>query len=139
MFVFLAIAVFCSQPVNAQKKRAFDPVKFEADLEKFIASEVELTPLKLPSSFLFIARCVRSSWRILGKSVALEKWIPKDAKACAEAIRKRDKNEVELKVLQKNYHERFLTILPATKVFKILKAERKFHRQCFRKAKPQKK
>lgn len=44
VFVFLAIAVFCSQPVNAQKKRAFDPVKFEADLEKFIASEVELTP-----------------------------------------------------------------------------------------------
>ena len=44
VFVFLAIAVFCSQPVNAQKERAFDPVKFEADLEKFIASEVELTP-----------------------------------------------------------------------------------------------
>lgn len=51
VFVFLAIAVFCSQPVNAQKKQAFDPVKFEADLEKFIASEVELTPAEASEFF----------------------------------------------------------------------------------------
>ena len=129
VFVFLAIAVFCSQPVNAQKKQAFDPVKFEADLEKFIASEffpVYREMRKKQLAYFRKERCFR-------------KVDTKDEKACAEAIRKRDKNEVELKVLQKNYHERFLTILPATKVFKILKAERKFHRQCFRKAKPQKK
>jgi uncharacterized protein YpmB len=48
---FLFLLWFCSQPVNAQKKQAFDPVKFEADLEKFIASEVELTPAEASEFF----------------------------------------------------------------------------------------
>lgn len=139
VFVFLAIAVFCSQPVNAQKKQAFDPIKFEADLEKFIASEVELTPAEASEFFPVYREMRKKQLAYFRKERCFRKVDTKDAKACAEAIRKRDKNEVELKVLQKNYHERFLTILPATKVFKILKAERKFHKQCFRKAKPQKK
>lgn len=139
VFVFLAIAVFCSQPVNAQKKQAFDPVKFEVDLEKFIASEVELTTAEASAFFPVYREMRKKQLAHFKEERCFRKVDTKDEKACAEAIRKRDKNEVELKVLQKNYHERFLTILPATKVFKILKAERKFHRQCFRKAKSQKK
>lgn len=100
---------------------------------------MELTPAEASEFFPVYREMRKKQLAYFRKERCFRKVDTKDAKACAEAIRKRDKNEVELKVLQKNYHERFLTILPATKVFKILKAERKFHRQCFRKAKPQKK
>lgn len=138
-FVLLAMAVLCSLPVNVQKKQAFDPVKFEADLEKFIASEVKLTTAEASAFFPVYREMRKKQLAYFKEERCFRKVDAKDEKACVEAIRKRDKNEVELKVLQKNYHERFLTILPATKVFKVLKAERKFHRQCFRKTKPQKK
>ena len=135
VLMLLVVACMCSLSVVAQKKQPFDPAKFEADLEKFIASEVKLTPTE-SSAFFPVYREMRKkqleyfkeerSWRNVDTN---------NEKACAEAIRKRDKNDVELKVLQKNYHERFMTILPATKVLKVLKAERKFHKQCFKKAK----
>lgn len=134
VLMLLVMACLCSISVVAQKKQTFDPVKFEEDLEKFIASEVKLTPTE-SSAFFPVYREMRKkqmayfmeerSWRKLNVN---------NEKACTEAIRRRDKNEVEMKVLQKNYHERFMTILPATKVLKVLKAERQFHKQCYKKA-----
>ena len=38
-----------------------------------------------------------------------------------------------MKQLQQEYHSRFLYILPASKVLRILKAEEQFHRQAFKK------
>ena len=55
-----------------------------------------------------------------------------DEKACEEAIRKNAANEVKIKEIQQQYHLQFLTILPACKVFKIIRAEEKFHRQMMR-------
>ncbi|EFA92478.1 hypothetical protein HMPREF0650_2175 [Hoylesella buccalis ATCC 35310] len=55
-----------------------------------------------------------------------------DEKACEEAIRKHAANEVKIKEIQQAYHLQFLTILPACKVFKIIRAEEKFHRQVMR-------
>ena len=37
-----------------------------------------------------------------------------------------------MKQLLKTYHEKFVKMLPATTVFKILKAEDKFHRQLIK-------
>lgn len=55
-----------------------------------------------------------------------------DDKACADAIRRIDNNDIEIKRLQQAYHEKFLHILPASKVYRIIKAEDKFHRQQFK-------
>ena len=55
-----------------------------------------------------------------------------DDKACADAIRRLDNNDLEIKRLQQAYHEKFLRILPASKVYRIIKAEDKFHRQQFK-------
>lgn len=35
-------------------------------------------------------------------------------------------------MIQKTYHEKFLQILPAKKVYDILNAEDRFHRQMFK-------
>ena len=42
------------------------------------------------------------------------------------------RSDIEIKRLQQAYHEKFLHILPASKVYRIIKAEDKFHRQQFR-------
>lgn len=57
-----------------------------------------------------------------------------DDKECAEAIRNNDANDIELKKCQREYHEKFMKILPASKVFRIIRSEDKFHRRVFRKA-----
>lgn len=136
----LTLVVFfmlCGTSVVAQKKNNFDPVKFETDLEQFIASEVGLTPGEASVFFPVYREMRKKQSAYFGEERRLRHVDPTDEKACVEAIRKRDKNDIELKVLQQTYHERFMTMLPATKVFKVLKAENKFHRQFFKKAKAQ--
>ena len=54
-------------------------------------------------------------------------------KECAEAIRQKDKMDIELKNLQQQYHNKLLKVMPASKVFKAIIAEDKFHRQMLRK------
>lgn len=136
----LTLVVFfmlCGTSVVAQKKNNFDPVKFETDLEQFIASEVGLTPGEASAFFPVYREMRKKQLAYFGEERRLCHVDPTDEKACAEAIRKRDKNDIELKVLQQTYHERFMTMLPATKVFRVLKAENKFHRQFFKKSKTQ--
>ena len=55
-------------------------------------------------------------------------------KACEEAIKLQDRLDVEMKDLQQAYHQKFLKILPASKVLKVIKAEERFHRQAFKRA-----
>ena len=45
-----------------------------------------------------------------------------------------DQLELEMKQLQMNYHARFLTVISAGKLFDVITAEEKFHRQAVRKA-----
>ena len=55
-----------------------------------------------------------------------------DEASCMKAIRERDEIELEMKRIQKTYHERFLELLPASKVYAVLKAEDQFYRHYFR-------
>jgi saccharopine dehydrogenase-like NADP-dependent oxidoreductase len=57
-----------------------------------------------------------------------------DDEACKNAIQERDRLDVQIKELQQTYHEKFMKVLPARKVFSIIKAEENFHRQAFRRA-----
>ena len=57
---------------------------------------------------------------------------PSNDKACANAIRQKDKMDIELKRIQQQYHNKFLDILPACKVMKAIKAEDKFHRNMLK-------
>ena len=39
-----------------------------------------------------------------------------------------------MKKLQQDYHNKFMKVLPASKVFRIIQAEENFHRQMFKRA-----
>ena len=55
-------------------------------------------------------------------------------KQCENAIRSLDEIDIQMKELQQRYHVKFMNILPASKVLKVIRAEEKFHRRAFRKA-----
>lgn len=131
-YIIVLLVLLCSVVAMAQEPKKFDLVQFEADLEQFVATEARLTPTE-SATFFPLYREMRKKqmayfgyhrrWHIVDES---------DDKACAEAIRRMDSNDLEIKRLQQLYHEKFLHILPASKVFRIIKAEEKFHRQQFK-------
>lgn len=131
-YVAMAFVALLAAVVMAQERKPFDPRRFEADLEQYITTAACLTPAEA-SAFFPVYREMRckqmAAW---GNERRMRHVDTSDDKACAEAIRKRDESDIELKRIQQAYHERFMAIIPASKVFKVLKAEDDFHRQMFK-------
>ena len=57
---------------------------------------------------------------------------PADEAECKKVVQKRDIYELELKTIQQTYHNKFFTVLPASKVYDVIIAEDRFHRRAFR-------
>lgn len=134
----LMILMLCTFGVaNGQHKKRppFNPAKFEADLEQFITVNACLSPSQAASFFPVYRQMMKKQRALFDEMRRLRMINPKDNEACEEAIRKQDELDIQIKQLQQEYHGRFLMMLPANKVLAIIKAEKKFHRQIFRKMK----
>ena len=133
----LMILMLCTFGVaNGQhrKRPPFNPAKFEADLEQFITVNACLSPSQAASFFPVYRQMMKKQRALFDEMRRLRMINPKDNEACEEAIRKQDELDIQIKQLQQEYHSRFLYILPASKVLRIIKAEEQFHRQAFRNA-----
>ena len=117
-----------------RKRPPFNPAKFEADLEQFITVNACLSPSQAASFFPVYRQMMKKQRALFDEMRRLRMINPKDNEACEEAIRKQDELDIQIKQLQQEYHSRFLYILPASKVLRIIKAEEQFHRQAFRNA-----
>ncbi|UKK52253.1 hypothetical protein L6472_06655 [Prevotella sp. E13-17] len=130
LILFIFAFVFS---INIQAQQAkFSPEKFEAELVSYITKEANLSHQEA-SIFFPIYKEMREKQRLLflkQRSIAKKK--PQDEKGCLKAIKERDQIDVELKELQKAYHEKFLKSLSASKVYDILKAEDRFHRKMMK-------
>lgn len=131
-YIISILLVLCGVLAIAQEPKKFDPAQFEANLEQFVTTEARLTPAESAEFFPLYREmrkkqmayfCDHRRWQYVDEA---------DDKACADAIRRIDNNDLEIKRLQQAYHEKFLRILPASKVYRIIKAEEKFHRQQFK-------
>lgn len=129
--MLLALA---SLPVAAQRHQGFNPAKFKADLEKFITVEACLTPREAAAFFPLYDELNNKQRVLYDKIRELRRIKPSDEERCKKAIAEIDQLEIEIKQLQSNYHTRFLAILPASKLFDVIRAENKFHRQAMRNA-----
>lgn len=130
LFAVLFIAPVFAQP---RKRPPFNPAKFQADMEAFITKEACLSP-KEAAKFFPVYRQMMKKQRSLFDEMRRYRLInPKDNRACSEAIRQQDELDLQIKLLQQEYHSRFMTILSPSKVLSIIKAEEKFHREMFRK------
>lgn len=129
--ILLAMA---SLNVAAQGHNRFNPAKFKADLEKFITVEACLTPREAAAFFPLYNELNNKQRVLYDKIRELRRMKPADEERCKKVIAEIDQLEIEIKQLQSNYHTRFLAIIPASKLFDVIRAENKFHRQAMRNA-----
>jgi len=132
LILIIMLAVWGAPQAYAQGRHAFDPGKFEASLEQFITMEVALTPQEA-ASFFPIYRDMRKKLMVYFDEGRRYRHVDiTDDKACEAAIKRRDNNDIKMKEIQQTYHNKFMRVLPAGKVLRIIRAEEKFHRQFFK-------
>lgn len=129
--VILQISVqsFAQQPDRPR----FDPEKFEAAKEKYIVEQAVLTPSEVSLFFPLYNELQTKKRALFERQRRLGFVKPQDNEACVKSIQEHDKIDVEMKKLEQSYHNKFLRVLPASKVFDIIKAENKFHRKMLKK------
>jgi Spy/CpxP family protein refolding chaperone len=115
-----------------QQQQRFSPEKYQADLEQYITKEACLTP-KEAAAFFPLFREMQKKQRALYNKMREDVRIkPTDEAACKKMIQKRDQVELELKSIQQTYHNKFFSVMPASKVFDVIKAEDQYHRGLLR-------
>ncbi len=124
---------------TAQDKHHFDPAKFKAEMEQYITVEACLTPSEAAALFPLYDEMKKEMRGLFNKMRKLKQLKPSDEQGCKEAVAKMDQLDLEMKQLQMNYHARFLTLIPASKLFDVIVAEDRFHRQAMRRASSNKK
>lgn len=129
LLIFMMGAVEAAQ---AQGSKDFNPEQFDRDLEAYVIKAAGLTA-KEKASFLPVYREMRAKERAVFDKARLKRHPDFESEEeCAQAIREHDRNDVKLKQIQKSYHSRFLSMLPAKKVLKIIRAEEDFHRDALK-------
>ncbi len=116
-------------------ERNFNPKRFQAEMETYIVKQAGLTT-KQSEKFLPLFREMQSKQRTLFDEMRKYRRMADfgDDAACSRAIQRMDNIDVQIRKIQQKYHLKFLNILPAGTVMKILRAEDYFHRMAFRRA-----
>jgi len=127
----LAVAAI-PQYQKPQQPPKFSPEKFQADLEQFITKEACLTPQEAAKFFPVYKEMQAKQRAVYDRQRQLGWGKPADEKGCEKAIRQRDEYDLELKRIQQTYHNKFLSIISASKLYDVIKAEDRFHRQMLR-------
>jgi hypothetical protein len=128
LILFMAVAVVAF----AQEQPRFSPERFDAEIQQFIVQEAHLTPQESAKFFPVYKEMQRKQRAIYDRMRQMGKVKPQDEAGCQKAIQEHDNIEVELKRIQQTYHNKFLDILPASKVYDVIKAEDHFHRRMLK-------
>lgn len=132
-FLIIGAILFWSVSMAfASDPQKFSPEKFQADLEQFITQEASLTPEEAAKFFPLLREMYTKQRAIHGKIKKECLLKPADEAECKKVVQKRDIYELELKTIQQTYHNKFFTVLPASKVYDVIIAEDRFHRRAFR-------
>ncbi len=117
---------------SADEPQKFSPEKFQADMEQFISQEAGLTSDEA-TKFFPLFREMQQKQRAVFKKMKKECGVkPADDASCKKCVQKRDAYELELKKIQQSYHNKFFSVISASKVYDVLKAEERFHRRTFK-------
>lgn len=133
-FFIAVLALALALPPQAQGHRKFDPARFQAELEQFIATEACLNP-RQAATFFPLYREMQNKQRMLFNKMRCYQHVDtRDQKASARAIKECDLIDLQIKQVQQEYHKKFCKVLPAGVVLRIIRADEKFHRQAFQRA-----
>ncbi len=132
-FVILAVFVMVFSSMKAQHSgKDYTPERFRADMEQYITRKAGLSPDEASRFFPLYSEMLNKQRALRDKIKNLKRIKPKSASECKKNIQKADEIEIEMKKIQKSYHEKFMQILTADKVYDIIKAEDRFHRQAIK-------
>lgn len=132
LLVFAVLMLIVVLGASAEEQQKFSPEKFQADLEQYITTEAGLTNEEAAKFFPLYREMQQKQRVVYNKMHELFK-LPHDEASCKRAVQRRDQLEIELKQIAQTYHNKFLRVLPASKVIGTIIAEDKFHRRAFRK------
>lgn len=132
--LFIAVAMLSAVSLWAQQgqRNKFSPKEFQAELERFIVKEACLTPTEAANFFPIYNEMYRKQRVVFDNMRRLSKSNPTTEADCRKVIKERDKLDIELKKIQQTYHNKFLDILSAKKVFDVIRAEDRFHRSMLK-------
>jgi hypothetical protein len=135
VFAFFSLLMTIAMVAQEQQRpqfQKFSPEKFQADLEQFIAREACLSPQEA-AKFFPIYREMMGKQRIIYERQRQMGWMkPASEKECSKSIRQRDEYDLELKRIQQTYHNKFLSVISACKLWDVINAEDRFHRMMLR-------
>jgi hypothetical protein len=117
---------------HAQGPQRFDPAKFDAEQQQFITKSACLTEQEAARFFPLFREMQKKQRAIYERQRKLGFNKPADEKGCAESIRQHDQIDLELKQIQQTYHNKFLRVIPASKLYDVLQAEDRFFRMKLR-------
>lgn len=128
----MTIATSAQMRQHQQPQERFSPEKFEAQQQEYITNEAKLTQQEA-AKFFPIYKEMQEKQRVqFDRQRQLNMKKPTDEQGCLKAIKESDEIDLELKRIQQYYHSRFLELMPASKVYDILKAEQTFYRRMMR-------
>lgn len=118
-----------AQQNSEQGKPRFDPKEFQQRMEEALTRQAELTPDEA-KAFFPIYKEMKEKQRGIGVQIhQLKTQCKPDEAAYTAAITKIKQLLVESAQLEQSYYRRLLEVVPASKVFKVMKAEDDFHRR----------
>ena len=132
LLVFAVLMIVVALGASDEEQQKFSPEKFQADLEQYITTEAGLTNEEA-AKFFPLYREMQQKQRVVYNKIHELFKLPHDEASCKRAIQRRDQLEIELKQIAQTYHNKFLRVIPASKVIGTIVAEDKFHRRAFRK------
>ena len=130
-FVLLCITSMLFTVCMAQEKK-FSPEKFDAEMTAYITKQAKLTDEEASKFFPLLREMHKKQRCLFKKKRDMGKEKPANEEGCANAIRERDKLEIELKQLEQGYHKKMLQVIPASKLYDAIRAESQFHRQMIK-------
>ncbi len=117
---------------RAPQGHEFSPKDFEAGLEQYVVKEAGLTKEE-EAKFLPIYREMRQKQvETMKKEHINRDKMPATEEEWAAAVKAHDDAELQLKKIAATYHNKLLSVLAASKVMKVLRAENEYHRDIFR-------
>ena len=137
-YLFIILIAF-GISVTAQGQQKFDPERYQADLEQFITSEACLTPQESARFFPVYREMMKKQHSLYDELRKYRHFKPANEGGCLDAILLKDQLDIQVKELQQQYHQKFLRIISASKLYDVIKAEDKFHRQSFKRMSEHKK
>ena len=129
--VIMMMAMLTSAIAQPRGER-FSPKEFRAHLEEFISKEAGLTASEGKAIFPIFHEMKEKQFKAQDKIFRLKRNGPASNasdKEFANAIQKIKNLEVEKAETEEEYYKKMCKVIPARKVFLVMRAEDKFHRR----------